>query len=47
MADTALERYKKDTQEDESKKTKPGEVRSLNEFQESFLKALQNNILNY
>ena len=42
MADTALERYKKDTQEDESKKTKPGEVRSLNEFQDSFLKALEN-----
>ena len=42
MADTALERYKKDTQEDESKKTKPGEVRSLNEFQNSFLKALEN-----
>jgi hypothetical protein len=42
MADTALERYKKDTQEDESKKTKQGEVRSLNEFQDSFLKALEN-----
>ena len=42
MADTALERYKKDIQEDESKKTKPGEVRSLNEFQDSFLKALEN-----
>jgi hypothetical protein len=41
MADTALERYKKDTQP-EVEKTKPGEIRTLNEFQSSFLKALEN-----
>jgi hypothetical protein len=41
MADTPLERYKKDVQEQEQK-TKPGEIRTLNEFQNSFLKALEN-----
>ena len=41
MADTPLERYKKDTQP-EVEKTKPGEIRTLNEFQSSFLKALEN-----
>jgi hypothetical protein len=43
MADTALERYKKDVQQKEqAEKTKPGEIRTLNEFQSSFLKALEN-----
>ena len=43
MADTALERYKKDVQQQEqAEKTKPGEIRTLNEFQSSFLKALEN-----
>ena len=41
MADTPLERYKKDVQEQEQE-TKPGEIRTLNEFQNSFLKALEN-----
>jgi hypothetical protein len=43
MADTALERYNKDVQQQEKvEKTKPGEIRTLNEFQSSFLKALEN-----
>lgn len=42
MADTALERYKKDQQQQEEKKTPPGEVRELNQVQNSFLKALEN-----
>jgi phage-related protein len=41
MADTALERYKKDTQQ-EVEQTKPGEIRTLNEFQAAFLKSLEN-----
>ena len=42
MAETALERYKKDQQQQEEKKTPPGQVRELNEVQNSFLKALEN-----
>jgi hypothetical protein len=43
MADTALERYNKDVKQQEKvEKTKPGEIRTLNEFQSSFLKALEN-----
>ena len=40
MADTALERFRKDQQEQE--KTPPGKTRELDEVQESFLKALEN-----
>ena len=40
MADTAYERYKKDT-EDQEPKTIEGEFRNLNEFQTSFLAALE------
>ena len=40
MADTALERYKKDTANTEPK-TVEGEYRTLNDFQKSFLKALE------
>ena len=40
MAETALERFKKDQKDqEESKKTKPGKVRELDQVQESFLKA--------
>ena len=43
MAETAIERYKKDQQDQEqSKKTPPGQVRELNQVQESFLSALEN-----
>ena len=42
MAETALERYKKDQQQQEEKKTPPGQVRELNQVQNSFLKALEN-----
>ena len=31
MAETALERYKKDQQQQEEKKTPPGQVRELNQ----------------
>ena len=41
MADTALERFKKDQQLQEEK-TPPGKIRELNQVQESFLKALEN-----
>ena len=40
MADTAYERYKKDTANTEPK-TVEGELRTLNDFQKSFLKALE------
>ena len=42
MAETALERFKKD-QEDQKQieKTKPGKVRELDQVQSSFLKALE------
>ena len=36
MAETALERYKKDQQQQEEKKTLPGEKRELSEAQDSF-----------
>ena len=42
MADTALERYKKDQALQEESKTPPGEIRNLDEFQTAFLKALEN-----
>jgi GTP1/Obg family GTP-binding protein len=42
MAETALERYKKDQEQQEEKKTLPGEKRELSEVQDSFLKALEN-----
>ena len=38
MADTALERFKKDQEQTD---TKPGEIRNLDEFQKSFLSALE------
>ena len=42
MAETALERFKKDQQDQkESKKTEPGKVRELDQVQSSFLKALE------
>ena len=41
MADTPFERFKKDQQE-QQEQTKPGEIRDLNQFQNSFLKALEN-----
>jgi len=41
MAETALERYKKDQEQQEEKKTLPGEKRELSEVQNSFLKALE------
>ncbi len=42
MAETALERFKKDQElQQESKKTQPGKVRELDQVQESFLKALE------
>ena len=42
MAETALERFKKDQKDqEESKKTEPGKVRELDQVQESFLKALE------
>jgi len=41
MADTALERYKKDKALEEDSKTPQGEIRNLNEFQTSFLKSLE------
>ena len=42
MAETALERYKKDQQDQkETKKTEPGKVRELDQVQESFLSALE------
>ena len=41
MAETALERYKKDQEQQEEKKTPPGQVRELSEAQDSFLKALE------
>ena len=40
MADTPYERYKKDT-EDTEPKTVEGEFRTLNDFQKSFLGALE------
>ena len=40
MAETAYERYKKDT-EDQEPKTIEGEFRNLNDFQKSFLGALE------
>ena len=40
MADTALERYKKDKALQEESKTPPGEIRNLDEFQTAFLKSL-------
>ena len=41
MAETALERFKKDQQDqEESKKTEP-KVRELDQVKESFLKALE------
>ena len=39
MADTALERFKKD--QEEQKQTKEGEIRNLDEFQQTFLSALE------
>jgi len=42
MADTALERYKKDQALQEESKTPPGEIRNLDEFQTAFLKSLEN-----
>ena len=45
MADTALQRFKTDQaleKERQRKKTKQGEVRDLDQFQESFLKAIEN-----
>ena len=39
MADTALERFKKDQKE--QKQTKEGEIRNLDEFQQTFLSALE------
>ena len=36
MADTALERFKKDQEQTD---TKPGEIRDLDDFQKSFLSA--------
>ncbi len=45
MAETALERFKKDQQDQkESKKTEPGKVRELDQVQESFLKALEGSV---
>jgi hypothetical protein len=41
MADTALERYKKDKALEEDSKTPQGEIRNLDEFQTSFLKSLE------
>ena len=42
MAETALERFKKDQKDqEESKKTEPGKVRELDQVQSSFLKALE------
>ena len=41
MADTALERFKKDQEEQKQTKTKEGEIRSLDEFQQTFLSALE------
>ena len=42
MAETALERFKKDKQDQEEiKKTEPGKTRELDQVQESFLKALE------
>ena len=38
MADTALERFKKDQEQTD---TKPGEIRDLDDFQKSFLSALE------
>ena len=37
MADTPFERFKKDQQE-QQEQTKPGEIRDLNQFQNSFQK---------
>ena len=42
MAETALERYKKDQQQQKEKKTPPGQVRELDQVQKSFLTALEN-----
>ena len=45
MADTALQRFKTDQaleKERQRKKTKQGEVRDLDQFQASFLKAIEN-----
>ena len=42
MAETALERYKKDQQQQEEKKTPPGQIRELDQVQKSFLTALEN-----
>ena len=42
MADTALERFKKDQKQQEEEKTPPGEVRELDAIQKAFLKSLEN-----
>ena len=44
MADTALQRFKTDQalEEERKTKTKEGEIRNLDEFQSTFLQAIEN-----
>ena len=44
MADTALQRFKTDQalEQERKNKTKQGEIRDLDEFQSTFLKAIEN-----
>ena len=44
MADTALQRFKTDQalEQERENKTKQGEIRDLDEFQSTFLKAIEN-----